>query len=121
LPEHFVQHVKPKGMSRLRAEHVVGHAKGISMTEKDRLFRTESLFFTENTPNSAKAFERVVAHDVQVGVKSTTYIHYGDAKEINSLDVGGIVVVKTKKARELVTEELSTGVVVIETVVPVRM
>jgi len=52
-------------MSRLGAEHVVGHAEGVSMTEMDRLFRTESLLFTENAAIFAERLEGAVARDVR--------------------------------------------------------
>ena len=108
-------------MSRLGAEHVVGHAKGMSTTEMDRLFRTERLFFAENAAIFAKRLEGAVARDVQVDIEAAARIHGNDAEEIDSLDAGGVVVIERKKVREFSTEDLPTGIVIIEAVVPTWM
>ena len=91
------------------------------MAETDRLFRTESLFFTENAAIFEKRLEGVVARDVQVDIKPAAHIHDNDAEEIDSLDVGGVVVVERKNVRKFSTEDLPTGIVIIETVVPTWM
>jgi hypothetical protein len=99
LAKHFFQYVKPEGMSRLGAKHVVGYAKSVSMPAMGCLFRTENLFLTENAAIFAKRIERFVARDVQVKIEPAARIHHNDAEEINPLDVGGVVVIKRKKVR----------------------
>jgi len=91
------------------------------MTEMDRLFRTESLFFTKNTAIFAERLEGGVAGDVQVDIEAAAHIDDNDAEEIDSLDVRRVVVVEGKNARKFSTDDLATGLVIIETVVPTWM
>ena len=62
-----------------------------------------------------------MARDVQVDIKAAARIHGNDAEEIDSLDVGGVVVIERKKVRKFSTEDLPTAIVIIEAVVPTWM
>ena len=91
------------------------------MTEMDRLFRTESLFFSKNAAIFTERLEGGVAGDVQVDIKAAAHIHGNDAEEIDSLDVRGVAVVEGKNVRKFSTDDLPTGLVIIVTVLPTRM
>jgi hypothetical protein len=97
--KHFIQQIKPKEMSRLGAEHVVGHAKDISVADTDHLCKIKSALLGKDASIFAEGVEWLVALDVQVKIKPAAHIHGDHAEQIDPLNFGGIVVVQRKKVR----------------------